>query len=106
MKYGKLVRDRIPDIITQNGQLPITHIANDKEFWEKLKEKLREEVLEYVSSDNEEELADILEVFNAICEFKGINVQDLESLKKKKAHKSGAFKQKVILDRVEEKTTS
>ena len=70
---GKLIRDKIPEIMKQKGTTPVTHIANDAEYWQKLKAKLVEESAEFMKDEKEEELADILEVFNTICEFKKID---------------------------------
>lgn len=94
------MRDRIPEIIKEKGENPVTHVANDNEYWEKLKDKLWEEVDEFSESSNEEELADIFEVINAICEFKGFDRQYLEKVRKKKVEERGAFKEKIILDKV------
>jgi len=102
MKFNKLVRDRIPEIIKKNGEKPITHIADDKEYWEKLKKKLSEEVEEFSINSNEEELADILEVIEGICEFKKFDNEEIGRIKKEKAEKRGKFKEKIILDEVED----
>ncbi len=98
MKYNKLVRDKIPEIIKNKGAVPITHIADDEEYWQKLKEKLQEEVDEFLKDGNEEELADILEVIYAICDFKNFDKEKLELFRKKKAEERGGFKNKIILD--------
>ena len=42
-KYDKLVRDKIPLIITKNGEKPIIKILNDKDFKHELEKKLYEE---------------------------------------------------------------
>jgi predicted house-cleaning noncanonical NTP pyrophosphatase (MazG superfamily) len=65
-----------------------------------LKEKLREEVKEFLKRPNREELSDILEVIYAICDFKKIDKKGLEKLRKKKAKERGEFKKKIILDEV------
>ena len=98
MKYNKLVRDRIPEIIKSNGGVPITHIADDKEYWQKLREKLQEEVNEFMQDENAEEMADILEVIDAIINFKNFNKEELEIIKNKKAEERGKFRDKIILD--------
>ena len=100
MKYNKLIRDKIPEIIKQEGKIPLTHLADEKEYWEKLKEKLKEETDEFLENSNEEELSDILEVINVICEVKKIDRDKLELLRKKKLEKKGGFKNKIILKEV------
>ncbi len=98
MKYNKLVRDKIPEIIKKHGEIPITHIASEKEYKEKLKEKLQEEVNEFLESEDIEELADIIEVIYALCDFYKIDKEKLKKIGKKKAEKRGGFKEKIILE--------
>ncbi len=100
MRYNKLVRDRLPEIIEKEGNTPVTHIADDEEYWQRLKEKLKEEVNEFLKESNEEELADILEVIYAIREFKKISKEKLELLRKEKAKRRGGFKNRIILEEV------
>ena len=95
---SKLVRDKIPEIIKRNGEHPKYYIAENIEYYEKLKQKLPEEVDEFLEDSNEEELIDILEVINAIIEFKEINKERLEFLRQKKAEEKGRFKERIILD--------
>lgn len=98
MKYNKLIRDKIPEIIQSKGLKAITHIADEHEYDEKLKEKLHEEVEEFIKDANEEELADILEVVYALADQLNIDIKDLEALRKHKAQERGGFKKKIILD--------
>lgn len=98
MQYDKLVRDKIPEIIRDNGDKPITHQAEDKEYEDKLKEKLEEEVNEFIQSEEKEELADILEVIRALCDSKNFSWQELEKVRREKAAERGALEDKIILE--------
>jgi predicted house-cleaning noncanonical NTP pyrophosphatase (MazG superfamily) len=101
MNYNKLVRDKIPDIIKRNGEKSFTHVAEDNEYWEKLKDKLREEINEFLENQTIEEIADIFEVITAINEFKGWDLKKIIKMQKEKREKRGGFKNKIILDKIE-----
>ena len=98
MLYDKLVRDRIPEIIfSREGKEPRVRIATDVEYWQKLKEKLSEEVAEFLKCESTEELADILEVMHALSRYRGIDELELAKLILKKELEPGGFRGKNIL---------
>lgn len=96
--YNKLVRDNIPEIIESKGEKAVTHIATETEYWEKLKEKLTEEVKEFSEAESIEELADVLEVLDAIIAYKKFTPEDIEKIKSEKAQKRGKFDKRIILE--------
>jgi len=98
MKYNKLVRDKIPEYIKSKGGTPITHIADEAEYWRKLKEKLLEEIKEFENNESVEEFADIIEVLDAFSDYKGFDKVEVERIKEKKAKERGRFKGRIILD--------
>ncbi len=98
MKYNKLVRDKIPEYIKQKGGRAEIHIAELEEYWEKLKEKLKEEVSEFYEAENIEELADVMEVIDTIIEFKKFSKKEIEKVRIDKAEKRGRFTKRIILD--------
>jgi predicted house-cleaning noncanonical NTP pyrophosphatase (MazG superfamily) len=100
MKFNKLVRDKVPEEIKKDGRVPKFHIASEGEYWGKLKEKLQEEVGEFLIADNIGELADILEVLEEISKFKKFDKKQIEKIKKKKIEVKGLFSKKIILDEI------
>ena len=100
MKYDKLVRDNIPEIIKRDGKSAKIHIADDVEYDKRLKEKLLEEANEYAASGDPEELADVLEVVYAIAIKKGIHKVQLESMVQKKRNEKGSFEKRIVLDEI------
>lgn len=102
IQFNKLVRDYIPEIIEKNGQTACVTVLGDEEYKKALEEKLKEEVNEYISDNSVEELADILEVLDAILQFRNISWEDVMDTKKKKKEQRGGFDKRLFLiDRTE-----
>ncbi len=99
--YNKLVRDKIPDIIKTEGRNVKVKILNDEEYRYELNKKLQEEVKEYLEDNNIEELADIVEVIYGILNSMDISIEEFEKVRKDKAEKRGAFKEKIFLEEAE-----
>lgn len=92
---GKLVRDRIPEIIKADGKKPIIEILSSEDYLKELDKKLSEEVAEYQADKSIEEMADVLEVLFAICEARGHSVEELLQVRDHKREKRGGFKEKI-----------
>ena len=101
--YNKLIRDKIPHIIKSKGESCEVRILGDEEYLEELNKKLLEEVKEYLSSGEIEELADIEEVLMAILDAKKCSFNDFEALRREKVEKRGAFTEKIFLISTQEK---
>ncbi len=102
MKYDKLVRDKIPEIIRAKGATLVSHVADAEEYRLKLREKLQEEVAEFLADSSAEEIADIQEVLFALADDLGISHDELERIRLKKAEERGAFKERIILEETRE----
>ena len=100
-EYDKLVRDAIPSVIRENGETPVTHAAEGEEYRRRLREKLCEEAEEFRESGDPEELADVLEVFEAILDAAKIDETELADLRERKADERGRFSEGIVLERVE-----
>lgn len=79
--YQKVVRDRIPEIIEEEGRRSVWRTATDAEYRDALREKLLEELGEYEDSGEVKELADIQEVVLALAALLGTTRAQLESLR-------------------------
>lgn len=91
--YNKLIRDRIPKIIENDHKTCATRILNDEEYLRCLKSKLLEECHEVIDAEGEDikkEIADVLEVLEALENTLHIDYQEVLSIKEKKARSNGA----------------
>lgn len=97
MKYNKLVRDRIPEIIRAQGKECLCRMLTETEYLEFLDAKLNEELAEYQESKSMEELADLLEVIYAVAAARGSSIDEVERIRQAKAAKRGGFTDRILL---------
>ena len=96
--FNKLVRDKLPEVIENNGDKPFIKILNNEENLKQLNIKLTEEVNEYLTDNNVEELADIVEVIYGLLKAKNVSIEEFEKIRLNKKEKRGGFENKVFLE--------
>lgn len=100
--FNKLVRDKIPEIIRNNNEEAITRILNNEEYKDALEKKLLEEYNEVLTAEGNdylEELADMLEIIDALASTQNKTIEDIIKIKEEKLNKRGGFKNKIFLER-------
>lgn len=94
--YNKLVRDNIPDILTQKGIEFKVRVATEDEYKIELVKKLREELIEFEEDNSVEELADIIEVITALKNL--TEYKEVEKVRMNKAEEKGIFFKRYIAE--------
>lgn len=98
---GKLVRDKIPQIIEQNDHyVPRTKTLSKKEFERELRKKLVEEASEAAKATGTtlaEELADVEEIVDTLCVLYGVKRSSVARIQKAKRAKRGGFTKRIFL---------
>lgn len=97
----KLVRDRIPEIIRQNGGNPQVRTASGSEFDELIRRKVVEEAQELLNSGADEEIADVLEALEALLVHRFIDRATIEAARLKKRQDRGGFEMGFVLEMTE-----
>lgn len=95
--YHKLVRDKIPEIIRAQGEIPHVRVLDGKEYTRFLGQKLCEEVEEFRQEGNLEELADILEAAFSCAEDMSFSREELLQLVAEKRERRGGFEKRLFL---------
>ena len=94
----KLIRDKIPDIFKEAGQVcNYAEVKNDELFLEVLRAKLIEEVNEFWAANNIEELVDIRLVVEALAEAFGYSKEKFDEAYNTKLNMNGGFNNKYII---------
>lgn len=99
--HNKLVRDNIPNIISNNGEYFSIRTLSDEELEKETNKKMKEELNEVINSKTNEELTselgDLLEVILLKAELHNISFDDIEKSRLKKQEKNGAFNKRIFL---------
>jgi predicted house-cleaning noncanonical NTP pyrophosphatase (MazG superfamily) len=100
-RHDKLVRDKIPDRIKAKGERAVVRTLSPMEFEGHILGKLVEEAKEVRSAKTQEdlisELADVLEVVDAICETRGVRFFEVVQEQRRRRKERGAFKKRIFL---------
>ena len=100
-EFDKLARDDIPEVIADDGDHPVTHVATGAEYRRCLHAKLDEEVREFHEDPSPGELADVREVLAALQAHHDIDEADVAACRREKADERGRFAEGVVLGAVE-----
>ena len=98
--YYKLIRDKIPEIIEKQGKICVTETLSQEAYIQMLDEKLNEELAEYQESKSLEELADLLEVMEAVTTARGYTWEQLQRVRDEKRNQRGGFAERILLKEV------
>ncbi len=99
MPVRKLVRDRIPEILEREGKkFRIIKQVQGQELIEELIKKLQEEVEEFIKNRTLEELADILEVVDALAKELGADLGKVLEIKERKRLERGGFTKGIVIE--------
>ena len=93
---GKLVRDRIPEIIRASGSEPRVRVAPPDEYADRLRAKLLEEATEFVEGGTLEELADVLEVVDTLARELGADHEQLDKVRLEERRTRGGFDRRLV----------
>ena len=97
MEKGKVVRDRIPEIIEKGGRRPVISVLSRESAVRGLEAKLSEELGEYMEDHSLEELADLVEVIHGVLYHRGSSWDELEEIRMKKRAERGGFEKGIFL---------
>lgn len=101
VKYNKLIRDRIPEIIKKAGWKPTVRKLKKAEFLKALKKKVLEEARELIRAKDKKgvinEIVDIQELIDTLTSEIGLSKPQIKKLQAVKRKKRGGFKKRLFL---------
>lgn len=102
IKYNKLVRDRIPELIEESGRKQVSRKLNEDEYFHALIDKVIEEIEEFRTSGLEEEIADVYEALDCLVKLKAYEPMHIDYLRLIKREAAGSFLDAILLVEVDD----
>ena len=102
MEYDKLIRDKIPEIISEQQKNFMVEVATEEAGNRYLINKLMEEAGEFANNPSLEEMADIFEVIDELMLRYKLSFFEVMRAKELKRQERGGFSMNLILKRVED----
>jgi len=102
-EYPKLVRDNIPEVVGKltGKEVKTRVLENNEEYFKFLMRKIEEEAHELANAEGKEhiveEIADVLELIDAILEFNQVDREIVRKVQEEKAKKRGGFKKRILM---------
>ena len=103
-EYTRLVRDKVPDIITHSGRRCEYRILSESEVILALQDKLIEKADKFSKRPSEEEVSDIFELLDAIISKFGYEQMHIDYLKLKNREEKGGYDGNTYLVYIEDDT--
>jgi predicted house-cleaning noncanonical NTP pyrophosphatase (MazG superfamily) len=103
--YHKLVRDQVPAIIAADGHQAVTRVLDQAGYEAALRAKLLEEAHEAQAAPDGKlasELADVLEVLQALAAAHGMDWEEVVSEASRERAERGGFDQRIFFEYVEQ----
>ena len=101
VKYNKLIRDRIPEIIKEAGWVPTIKTLRKSEFLKAIKKKVFEEAGELMQTKDKkgivDEIVDIQELLDVLAAEIKMTKPQIKKIQAKKRKKRGGFKKRLFL---------
>lgn len=98
---AKLVRDKIPEIIRQQGEEPRVETLSSTELEQFVNQKISEEAKELseakTDADVLEEAADLIEILRKKLAIRSLSLEDVEVVRQQKLEKRGGFDEGYLL---------
>jgi predicted house-cleaning noncanonical NTP pyrophosphatase (MazG superfamily) len=105
---NKLVRDRIPDNLANEGKRAVLTIVTGEELLQAMRRKIIEEANELATAEGKdkitEEIGDLLEIIAAYRNACDVTAHDVQAVMMRKTSKSGNFTQGRFLISISEET--